>query len=162
ARNFGQASSVPGMYANANAGNPNAWTYVPDLTLQARNDTSRRTDSARVTWQVTPRNKLNLFWADQRRCNASPWLRPPTTACRDHPAGWIEGGSATRAPATEIYSHGPSRVAQVTWTSPISNRILLDVGWSEFGGRWGGTSAPGSPTKGLIQVVEQCANGCAD
>jgi hypothetical protein len=155
ARNFGQASSVPGMYANANAGNPNAWTYVPDLTLQARNDTSRRTDSARLTWQITPRNKLNLFWDDQRGCSGAAWPGTTTSACRDNPSGWIEGGSATRAPETEVYSHGPSRVAQVTWTSPLSNRVLLDVGWSEFGGRWGGTSAPGSPTKGLIQVIEQ-------
>jgi hypothetical protein len=153
-RNFGQALSVPGMYANANAGNPNAWTYVPDLTKQARNDTSRRTVSLRLTWQMTPRNKLNVFWDDQRSCNGSTW--PGTTGrCRDNPKGWIEGGTATRAPETEVYSNGPGRVAQVAWTSPISNRMLLDVGWSEFGARWGGTTAPGNPTKGFIQVIEQ-------
>jgi hypothetical protein len=33
--------------------------------------------------------------------------------------------------------------------------MLLDVGWSEFGARWGGTTAPGNPTKGFIQVIEQ-------
>jgi hypothetical protein len=154
ARNFGQALSVPGMYANANAGNPNAWTYVPDLSLQARNDTSRRTVSARLTWQITPRNKLNLFWDDQRSCNGSAWIGT-TGKCRDNPEGWIEGGSATRAPETEVYSNGPGHVAQVTWNSPLSNRVLLDVGWSQFGARWGGTSAPGSPTKELIQVMDQ-------
>ena len=89
------------MYANANAGNPNAWTYVPDTSLQARNDTSRRTVSARLTWQITPRNKLNLFWDDQRSCNGSAWIGT-TGKCRDNPEGWIEGGSATRAPETEI------------------------------------------------------------
>jgi hypothetical protein len=156
ARNFGSALSVPGMYANANAGDPNAWTYVPDLTRQARNDTSRRTASMRLTWQISPRNKLNLFLDSQRSCNGAAW--PGTTGrCRDNPEGWIEGGSGTRAPETEIFSNNPSRVAQVTYTSPLSNRMLLDVGWSENGSRWGGTSAPGSPSKnlGLIQVIEQ-------
>jgi hypothetical protein len=155
-RDFGQALSVPGMYANANAGDPTAWTYVPDLTRQARNDTSRRTASVRLTWQVTPRNKLNLFYDNQRSCNGATWPGA-TGGCRQNPAGWIEGGSGTRAPETEVYSNGPGRVAQATWTSPLSNRILLDVGWSEFAARWGGTSAPGSPTKslGLIQVIEQ-------
>ena len=154
ARNFGQALSVPGMYANANAGNPNAWTYVPDLSQQARNDTSRRTVSARLTWQITPRNKLNVFWDDQSSCNGSAWIGT-TGKCRDNPDGWIEGGSGTRAPETEIFSNNPSHVNQVTWNSPISNKVLLDVGWSRNGSRWGGSSAPGSPTKGLIQVMEQ-------
>jgi hypothetical protein len=154
ARNFGQALSVPGMYANANAGNPNAWTYIPDQSLQARNDTSRRTVSARLTWQITPRNKLNLFWDDQSSCNGSTWIGT-TGRCRDNPDGWIEGGSGTRAPETEIFSNNPSHVNQVTWNSALSNRVLIDVGWSRNGSRWGGTSAPGSPTKGLIQVMEQ-------
>jgi hypothetical protein len=156
ARNFGSAVSVPGMYANANAGDPSAWTYVPDLTRQARNDTSRRTASMRLTWQISPRNKLNLFLDSQRSCNGAAW--PGTTGrCRDNPDGWIQGGSGTRAPETEIFSNNPSRVAQVTYTSPLSNRMLLDIGWSENGSRWGGTSAPGSPSKklGLIQVIEQ-------
>jgi len=154
ARNFGQALSVPGMYANANAGNPNAWTYVPDTSMQARNDTSRRTVSARLTWQITPRNKLNLFWDDQSSCNGSAWIGT-SGKCRENPEGWIEGGSGTRAPETEIFSNNPSHVNQVTWNSALSNRVLIDVGWSRNGSRWGGSSAPGSPTKGLIQVMEQ-------
>jgi hypothetical protein len=154
ARNFGQALSVPGMYANANAGNPDAWTYIPDQSLQARNDTSRRTVSARLTWQITPRNKLNLFWDDQASCNGSAWIGT-TGKCRDNPEGWVEGGSGTRAPETEIYSNNPSHVNQVTWNSALSNRVLIDAGWSRNGSRWGGSSAPGSPTKALIQVMEQ-------
>jgi hypothetical protein len=61
ARAVGSASSVPGMFANLNAGNAAAWTYVPDVTRQARNDTGRMIESLRLTWQITPRNKLNLF-----------------------------------------------------------------------------------------------------
>ena len=47
-RTYGSGTSVTGMFANKNAGNPNAWTYAPDTTLQARNDTSVSYRSARV------------------------------------------------------------------------------------------------------------------
>jgi hypothetical protein len=158
-RYLGNAQSVPGMYANANAGNPNAWTYVADTTRQARSDSSNRTASMRVTWQVSQRNKLNLFWDEQRSCNGSAWPGVTGTgACRDNPDGWIEAGSgatATMAPETAIYTHGPQRIQQATWTSPMSNKALLDVGISAYGARWGGNSSPGSPTLDFIQVREQ-------
>src|SRR5262249_59437612 len=34
-RSYGNATSVTGMFANKNAGNPNSWAYDPDPTLQA-------------------------------------------------------------------------------------------------------------------------------
>ena len=37
-RHLGSATSVPGMFANKNAGDPTKWTYEPDLTRQARNE----------------------------------------------------------------------------------------------------------------------------
>jgi hypothetical protein len=158
-RYLGNAQSVPGMYANANAGNPNSWSYVPDTSLQARSDSSNRTASMRITWQVSQRNKLNLFWDEQRSCNGAAWPGVTGTgACRDNPAGWVESGSgatATLAPETGIYTHGPQRIQQASWTSPMSSRALLDVGISAYGARWGGNSSPGSPTLDFIQVREQ-------
>jgi len=158
-RYLGSAQSVPGMYANANAGNPNAWTYVPNTALQARSDSSNRTASIRVTYQASPRNKLNVFWDEQRGCNGAAWPGVSGTgACRENPDGWIEAGAgatATMSPETAIYNHGPQRIQQASWTSPISNKALLDVGFSAYGSRWGGNSSPGSPTLDFIQVREQ-------
>jgi hypothetical protein len=161
-RYYGNAQSVPGMYANANAGNPNAWTYVPNTDLQARSDSSNRTASMRLTWQISQRNKLNLFWDEVRSCNGAAWPGATGTgACRENPDGWIEAGAgatATMAPETAIYGHTPSRVRQATWTSPLTNRALLDVGISAYGARWGGNSSPGSPTLDFIQVREQAGS----
>src|SRR5262245_27792274 len=158
-RYYGNAQSVPGMYANANAGNPNSWTYVPDTALQARSDSSNRTASMRLTWQISQRNKLNLFWDEVRSCSGAAWPGATGTgACRENPDGWAEAGagaSATMAPETAVYGHTPSRVQQATWTSPLTNRALLDVGISAYGARWGGNSSPGSPTLDFIQVREQ-------
>src|SRR3954462_2403382 len=39
-RSYGSGTSITGMFANKNAGDPNAWSYFPDTTLQARNDSS--------------------------------------------------------------------------------------------------------------------------
>src|SRR5580704_1158408 len=154
-RTYGNGTSAPGMFANANAGNPNAWTYVPNTALQARNDGSTLTNGLRLTWQLTTRNKLNLFWDESRGCGGAGW--PGTSGtCRDNPSGWIEGGSATQAPETAIYTHQDHpAVRQATWTSVLSSRALFDVGFSEFAGRWGGFSAPGNPTSNFIQVQEQ-------
>jgi hypothetical protein len=158
-RYLGNAQSVPGMFANANAGNPNSWSYVPNTALQARSDSSNRTASMRLTWQISQRNKLNLFWDEQRSCSGAAWPGVTgTTACRTNPDGWIEAGagaSATLAPETAVYNHGPQRIQQASWTSPISNKALLDVGISAYGARWGGNSSPGSPTLDFIQVREQ-------
>ena len=55
----------------------------------------------------------------------------------------------------------PLRVPQVTWTSPVTNRLLLDAG---FGGTyygWGNFERDPNPTRDLIKVTEQCATGCA-
>ena len=35
------------------------------------------------------------------------------------------------------------------WTSPLSNKALLDVGISAYGARWGGNSSPGQSDAGL-------------
>jgi hypothetical protein len=154
-RDQGNASSVPGMYANANAGNANAWTYVPDLTRQARNDSATHTLALRLTWQITARNKLNAFWDEQRGCSGASWAGTSLPACRQTPDGWIYGGSATNAPETGTYSRPPNRIWQMTWVDTLSNRMLLDLGYSAYNNRWGGGGAPGNPTDNLIQVQEQ-------
>src|SRR5215510_2118452 len=54
---------VPSMYVNKNAGNPNAWTYAPDLANQAVDDGTWKNGSVRLTWQASPRNKIQA-WSD--------------------------------------------------------------------------------------------------
>ena len=55
----------------------------------------------------------------------------------------------------------PLHVAQATWSSPLTNRLLVDAG---FGGTFfgvGNFEREPNPTRDLIRVVEQCASGCA-
>jgi hypothetical protein len=154
-RTWGSGQSVTGMFANANAGNANSWTYAPDTTLQARNDNATMANGLRLTYQVSQKNKLNLFWDEQHGCSGAQWIGTTGIGCRATPSGWIEGGTATQAPETGVYSTPPNRIWQGTFTSTLNSKTLFEFGYSAYNNRWGGPSAPGSPTSDFIQVQEQ-------
>ena len=46
------------------------------------------------------------------------------------------------------------KITQATWTSPVTNRMLFEAGFSSFSSKWGGYAPPGSQT-GLVAVTEQ-------
>src|SRR4029079_4450953 len=122
---------VAGMYANLNAGDPATWTYAPDATRPAQTAGSWLIGNVRFTAQLTPRNKINLYWDEQLACAGASWTSS-VDACRAQAEGgrFIAGGSqsagigaattATSAPETATYTGGgtPQRVQQVTWQSP--------------------------------------------
>ncbi len=155
-RTYGNGTSVTGMFANKNAGNPNSWSYTPDNTLQARNDGSTITNGVRLTWQITQKGKLNLFWDSQQGCNGSAWIGTTAQACRQNPDGWIEGGTSTVAPEGQTYGNtAPQRIQQATYTNTLNSRMLFEFGYSGYNSRWGGPQGPGNPTQDFIQVREQ-------
>ncbi len=50
---------------------------------------------------------------------------------------------------------------QATWTSPVTNRLLLDAGFGGVYYGWGNMERDPNPTANLVRVSEQCAAGCA-
>jgi hypothetical protein len=52
-------------------------------------------------------------------------------------------------------------VWQATWSSPLSSRFLLEAGFSGTYFGVGNFERVPNPTRDLIRVAEQCANGCA-
>ena len=169
-RDEGSYRTVPGMFANANMGDPTKWTYVADTTRPAYQAGSWANGALRMTVQPSPRNKFNLFWDEQHPCQGAAWLGT-NSGCRQSGPGQIICGapgssnpscSATSAPETGTYLNPyGQRVQQATWTSPVSNRLLLEAGVGTYLSRWGGSEMPGNPTRDLVQVVEQCSAGCA-
>jgi hypothetical protein len=154
-RSYGSGTSITGMFANKNAGDPNSWTYVADQTLQARNDSSNLSNGLRLTWQLNQKSKLNLFWDQQQGCSGSAWIGTTANACRQNPAGWIEGGSSTISPEAGVYGTAPNRIWQGTYTNTLSSKMLFEFGYSAYNNRWGGPPGPGNPTQDFIQVREQ-------
>ena len=77
-REEGSERTVPGMFANKNAGDPNKWTYEADTTRPAVLAASYRITALRLTAQATPRNQFKVFWDQQRPCEGGQPFRPAT------------------------------------------------------------------------------------
>ncbi|HEU4692596.1 MAG TPA: hypothetical protein VFS23_29745, partial [Vicinamibacterales bacterium] len=148
ARTQGSTRGIASVYYNQNAGNGSQWLYSPDSDRPAFSDRTWDNVSGRLTWQATPRNKIGFAWDEQRICrNCEGMTQGITDPQRVSPEA-IGNGSGT------------FRVPQVTWSSPVTNRFLLDAG---FGGNYNGyghRERKGNTTRPLIRVSEQCAAGC--
>ena len=160
-RNQGSHSTVAGMFANKNAGDATKWLYEPDPGRQARMAASWSVAALRLTLQATPRNKVNIYWDEQKPCTGATYS-PTSDGCRTQPEdnSFIYGGTPTAAPETATYENRFQRVQQLTWQSPITNRVLAQAGFGDYLTRWGGDELPGSPTRPLVRVQEQCAPSC--
>ena len=168
ARDEGQYRSIPGIYPNLNAGDRTRWLYAPDKTRQAQGAESWQVGTLRLTLQATPRNKFNVYWDEQNPCNGATYSSN-IDGCRKQPSSGAFVGSlglggltTTSSPETAGYLDIYQRAQQVTWTSTVTNRLLLEAGVGTYLSRWGPTDMPGNPTRGLIRVTEQCAAGCAN
>jgi Carboxypeptidase regulatory-like domain len=164
-RQVGRGDAQPGIFANKNAGDPNKWTYDPDLNTQGRIDTARKINALRLTFQLTPRNKLSVFYDNQPQCTGAGWL-DGSDACRTTVPGtdgWIAGGSQVNgffgpgpnSPETGDYQNNWQRVQQAKWQSPVTSRLLLEAGFGIYASRWGYEERPGNQTADLIRAQEQ-------
>ena len=143
ARHQTDVAYVTNMWANKNAGNANAWTYDPDYDRRATNDNWYGNASVRFTWQVSARNKLTVFWDEQRKCER---------------CDTISTNSSTIAPEASSPGYIPGmrrywRVQQLNWTAPLTNKILVDVGVGYPNSLYGEPATPEG--RALVQVNEQ-------
>jgi hypothetical protein len=166
-RDEGQHRSIPGVFPNLNAGDPTKWEYLPDTTKQARGAESFQLASVRLTAQVTPRNKINYHWDAQWPCNGASFTAK-ADACRTQSQDGAFVGSlglggltATSSPETAQYLRTLVQNHQVTWQSPVTNRLLLEAGLGTYHAAWGPFEAPGNPTRGLARVTELAARNSA-
>ncbi len=145
----GSTTKSTNVYYNLNAADLTKWLYAPDVSRRAYSDRLFENASARVTWQMTRRSKISAFWDEQ-------------TLCRTCTGATSAGIDPTRVSPEAVGVFGrPLRVAQATWSAPLSNRLLVEAG---FGGTYfgfGNFERKPNPTRDLIRVVEQCASGCA-
>jgi hypothetical protein len=145
-RTQGSTKVIPLIYYNQNAGDPTKWLYSPDLSQPAYNDRTSENISGRVTWQISARNKVGVFWDEQANCRTCTGL---TTGITDPPRVSPE--------ARGISQTKPLRVPQLTWSSPMTNKLLLDAGWGGIYYGWGNFERVPNPTHDLINATEQCA-----
>ena len=141
----GQRQNTLNVFYNQNAGNPNAWTYVPDLSQPAFSDRTWENYTPRITWQATQRNKFTFSWDEQPVCRKCTG----TTSFTGSP-------NFIFPTSPEADGHGefsPQRVQTARWTSPLTNRLLLEAGFGTTYYQWGGQGARSEPDQDLVQVV---------
>ena len=136
------------VYYNLNAGAAGEWGYVPDVSRPAYSDRTFESASGRLTWQMTPRNKVTGFWDVQALCRsctgATPGLQEPQRVSPE---------------AVGVLGRGLD-VTQATWSSPLTNRLLLEAGYGGVYFGVGNFERDPNPTRDLVRVVEQCATSC--
>jgi len=105
---------IAGLYYNKSTV---PWVKEDDLSRQAFEGDEDYHGSLRLTWQASPRNKLNFQHQHARQI-------------RDH---FYTQGTATRTQSPEAvinYYAKPSRLTQAGWSSPHTNRLLLEGGFA--------------------------------
>ena len=111
--------NVASMWVNRNAGDPTKWTYDPVLEEQAVADGNWNNGSGRITWQMTPRNKFSVWSAAQYHCLYCEGGGDGT--------GLGFGAMITSPEASATNENHPSWLTQLSWTSPFTNRLLLEA-----------------------------------
>jgi hypothetical protein len=161
-RSFGSQSDVPGLYGNRNAGNPNAFTYVADTSLKARNANSKLIGAGRVTGQLTPRNKLQFYYDYQKNCSGSAFTQNGDQ-CRKPGDDWVAlgaiGGFGSNSPeaGNQVWDDR-EKIVQATWSAPVTNKLLLEAGLSSFNSRWGLYPGAGAD-QSIVSITELTATG---
>ena len=128
---------VAGDYYNLNAGNPNAWSYLPDLSRQAIFSIIQPDQNTRLTWQANQKNKFTLFYEHQSRTwqDILPNISP-------------ESATQYRFPQDSMLTAG--------WSSPLNNRVLLEARVSHKAEHFFDVyPAAGDVYRTLIPVTEQ-------
>jgi hypothetical protein len=90
----------------------NGWTYVANTSSQPTNNTLTRDGNGRLTWQMSPKNKISVLHDYTRRHD--PHYAPTVPASLE--ATWNQG----------VFTH----ITQASWSMPATNRLLFDAGFS--------------------------------
>ena len=119
-QDFGAHNQAAGAFYNLNEFNPHIWIYEPDLSRPGVNEGHWWNAQIRFTWQASPRNKLAFSYDTQDHCRCPDQI------------------SATRAPEAARDRRFPHQMLKtVEWTSPVNNRLLLELVGLHRTTRWG-------------------------
>jgi hypothetical protein len=111
ARYLGALSYVTNFF-NKNAGDPNAWTYVPDTSRRGSDENTLKNLNARLTWQATQKNKLAFTFDPSQICDCPRRL------------------GETRAPEANLgnqVKNYPERQMSADWTATATNKVLIEA-----------------------------------
>jgi hypothetical protein len=124
-RYWGTWEHPPGAYYDAHT---SSTAYTPDLSRPAYNEVWSQSQDVRLTWQASPRNKFSFLGDDMERC-------------------WCHWNlSSVRTPDASTVMHSfPNLVTQMTWNAPVTNKLLIDAGYTYHPESWSSWPEPDLP-----------------
>ena len=132
---------IGGALRNANAGDPNSFLYAADPSFQGSRDSEWNSVNGRLTWQVNPKNKLSVFVDAQERCSC------------------IDTRALTSPESSANFEFPWKRLVTLTYTAPLSNRILVDAGFAHKPEDWGYFEPDGGNDATAMIGVNDLASG---
>ena len=91
--------------------------YKWDPNAQLNQGDIYQNANMRLTLQASQRDKFNIFWDEQYTCENPCW----------------GAGPAISPEASASQLRWPLHVAQLSWTNPLTSKILLEAGISHYG-----------------------------
>ena len=132
---------IGGALRNSNAGNANSFVYAPDPSFRGSRDTTWTNYNGRMTWQAAPKHKVSLFVDAQHRCSC------------------IDTRALTSPEAGANFEFPWKPLVTASYTSPISNRILLEGGYAYKLEDWGYFEPKGGDDASALVGVNDLASG---
>ncbi|MEQ1869370.1 MAG: TonB-dependent receptor [Vicinamibacterales bacterium] len=115
-RYFGVDQGIAGTYFNLT---PKGTKYTPDLSRQALSTSSKGSEQTRLTWLVTPKNKLGFYYEyQQNKENYS------------YGQGSLGGAATTPPESIGRYEVEPNYWVQSRWTNTATARLLFEAGFT--------------------------------
>ena len=136
-RIWGNRNQRANTFWNKTQGTP---FYTPDPSRPFQPNEHYKSHAGRVTWQASQRNKLNFFLDVQKNCKC-------------YSGTGLTAVTTTAPEADAQLRFWPQFLAQVSWSAPVSTRLLLEAGYSATISHWPRVSNPGVSTD-AIRITE--------
>ena len=132
---------VTNVYQNANKNNAAVFAYAPALNQQGVTSNPLPMAGARLTWQATARNKFAVSFDYRDRCICT---------------NLDNGGNFGISPDASVdFRFRPQHYAIATWTSPVTNKLLLEAIAYRFIEGWGNRPSSEAADPSLLRVTAQ-------
>ena len=122
-RRWGTSSEYPNFYPNLTQGSN---LYTPDSNNPTLPVETNRSNSVRLTWQASPKNKLTFYVDNQASCN-----------CPNNETTLVSPEATSPVPRSPIF------LTQISWTNVTSSKFLFEAGFTSLQFKYNKRLPPG-------------------
>ena len=133
---------IAGLYYNKNEGDPTKWLYEQDTTRRGFFSLEQNGINTRLTWQAAQKHKIAFYYDYQSRI-------------------WDDTRAGVSPESAVAYRFPVLNLAQASWTTPLTNKLLVEVRYANRGEAFGnqlpadglGVSRHGSGARAVDQLL---------